>query len=317
MKMQTSKNATINGSRRLAKRMSLNCDVSVIIPIFNVEQFVADCLDSVTSQTHDEIEIILVDDGSTDNSGKIADAYAMKDKRIRVVHKKNGGLSDARNAGLKIAKGDYIMFVDSDDYVDKEFVAIALQNIKVHGADIVCFRFTYVAAGVETKISSTNTNQDYKWYSNIAAIKDSFSLGGALKVNAWNKIYKRDLFIENNITYPVGRLHEDNLTTYKLMYFANKVVYINKTLLFYRQRPGSIMKDKLNIQGVRMRIGMLNETVGWLDDRVTRRDLHEIYKSYAKTLLVVLVGEAISKRQPFIIPAILFELVKKQKGGLK
>lgn len=317
MKMQSLSTTKGGYLHRPVKCINLNSDISVIIPIYNVEQYIAECLDTVLNQTYKRIEIILIDDGSTDSSGKIADNYALKDERVRVVHKKNGGLSDARNAGVKIARGDYVMFIDSDDYVDRKFAATALQSIKEFDADIVCFRFTYVDDAEEIKISSTNTNLEHKIYTNIDAIKDIFTIGGALKVNAWNKIYKRSLFTDNGIMYPVGRLYEDNLTTYRLMYFSKKIVYLNKPLLFYRQRPGSIMKNKLTIQGVRERVAMLNETVGWLASRVVERDLRAVRKIYVRTLGIVLVGEALAKRQYHIIPTILFAIVNYKIRGLR
>jgi len=291
--------------------------VSIIIPIYNVEQYIEECLDSVIGQTYNEIEIILIDDGSTDRSGKIADRYALKDKRIKVIHKKNGGLSDARNAGVVIAKCDYIMFVDSDDYVDSTFVETALLKIKVHRADILCFRFMSVDDSGRTKISSKNTKHEYKTYSNIESMKDIFSIGGSLKVNAWNKIYKRSLFVDNSILYPVERVYEDNLTTYKLMYFAKKVVFIDKSLLLYRQRPGSITKNKLTAQNIKERIGMLSETIDWLDGKLTGLDIVKIQRIYRKTLLTVMMNEAVMKKQAYRIPAILFEIIKNNKRNAR
>ena len=290
--------------------------VSVVVPVYNVREYLEECLDSILSQTYESIEVIIVDDGSTDGSSKVVDRYALKDGRIIAVHKKNGGLSDARNAGIRVAKGDYVMFVDSDDYVDSRFVETALQNIREHGADVACFRFTYVDDESEIKRSSVSVEQSYSEYSNVESIKDIFSLGGTLKVNAWNKIYKRSLFSDNSIVYPVGRLYEDNLTTYKLLYFAKKIVYFNESLLFYRQRPGSIMKNKLTAQGIKDRLEMVHETTGWLHGKVEKRDLQEIEKVYMKTLAVVLAHESLAKKQPFMLPIILLELIKNKVKGL-
>ena len=141
--------------------------VSIVVPIYNVEQYLAECVDSLIIQTYGKIEIILVDDGSTDNSGKIADEYGMKDLRIKVIHKKNGGLSDARNAGIVVARGEYIMFVDSDDYVDSRFVETALSAAQDHSADIVSFKFTAVYEDGSAKESSAKEQTDFKEYSKI------------------------------------------------------------------------------------------------------------------------------------------------------
>lgn len=291
--------------------------VSIIIPIYNVEQYVRECLESVMNQTYKKIEIILIDDGSTDRSGEIADNFALKDNRIKVIHKKNGGLSDARNAGIRAATGEYIMFLDSDDYAADDFVESALRAAIDNRADIVCFRFTSVTdSGEAISLSTKKEVDNLTEYANTDAIQDIFTLGGTLKVNAWNKIYKRSLFSSNNIEYPVGRIYEDNQTTYKLMYFAKKIIFLDKSLLFYRQRPGSIMKGGLTGAGIRERYGMINETTSWLDGKISRKDIGTIRSTYMKTLMVVLVHEGVAKKQLLMLPVILLELIKNKVKGL-
>lgn len=291
--------------------------VSVVVPVYNVEQYAAECLDSLLRQTYENIEIIAVNDGSTDGSGGVVDSYMKKDARVKVVHKKNGGLSDARNAGVSVATGEYIMFLDSDDYAADDFVASALGAAIDNRADIVCFRFTSVTDSGETiSISTKKAVDNLATYANTDAIKDIFTLGGTLKVNAWNKIYRRSLFSRNNIKYPVGKIYEDNQTTYKLMYLAKKIIFLDKSLLFYRQRPGSIMKGGLTSDGIRERYGMIDEATSWLDEKISGKDLGAIRNAYMKTLTVVLAHESLAKKQPFMLPIILLELIKNKVKGL-
>ena len=128
--------------------------ISIIIPVYNVEKYLAKCVESVINQTYKKIQIILIDDGSTDNSGKICDDFKLKDNRIEVIHKKNGGLSDARNAGLKIVKGDYIGFIDSDDYIEKDMYETLLCLLIENNADIsiVSFVFNFLFSSFEKKL---------------------------------------------------------------------------------------------------------------------------------------------------------------------
>jgi len=279
--------------------------VSIIVPVYNVEKYVSECLESLIKQTYKNIEIIVVNDGSTDNCAMICEDFSVRDNRIKVINKRNGGLSDARNMGINKAKGKYVMFVDSDDYVNKEFAESAMKGILKKNADIACFRFLSVFEDGSTKISSKSTPLSFIEYSNVEAINDIFTRGGSLKVNAWNKIYKKELFLNNEISYPVGRVYEDNLTTYKLMYYSKKVIFFDKSLLFYRQRAGSIMKNKLSVKGISRRLNMVNETREWLKNKISKQELSKICRNYKRTLIEVLVGESIRKRQVYYIPVIL------------
>lgn len=287
--------------------------VSIIIPIYNVERYLEKCLDTVVKQSHENIEVILVNDGSSDQSGAIAERYLV-DRRIRLLHKKNGGLSDARNTGIDAATGEYVMFIDSDDYVTTDFVSAALSEARASAASIVCFRFTFVTEqGEYIRISSKKSRPLRTEFSNIEAIKDSFRLGGSLKVNAWNKLYKKSLFIDHEIRYPKGRLHEDNLTTYKLLYFSKKTIFIDKPLLYYRQRPGSIMQKKITKTDIRDRYGIINETASWLRKVLTQRDLHDIVRIYRRTTLAVLIVESIKKQQIHKLPLVIGNFLREKR----
>ncbi|WP_026885786.1 glycosyltransferase family 2 protein [Clostridium beijerinckii] len=216
--------------------------ISVIVPVYNVEKYLPQCIDSILNQTEKNLEIILVDDGSLDNSGKICDEFSKKDDRIVVIHKKNNGLSSARNAGLEIAKGNYIGFVDSDDWLDKSMYEILLKLLKENNSDISCCDFLKTANS-DGSIPHID-NEIINSYNNIESLNNFYNDLYTQTVVAWNKLYKRELF--KDISYPVGKIHEDEGTTYKLYYKANKITYTNRPLYYYRITPNSITTSKFN-----------------------------------------------------------------------
>lgn len=213
--------------------------VSVIIPIYNVEQYLEPCIKSILTQTYDNLEIILVDDGSTDESLAICDRYRELDNRIIVIHKSNSGLSDARNAGLNRARGKYILFVDSDDVISTKMVEILLGICEEYDADIgVCTYLKFcddeeIVEVTSGKLSECSGKELIK-----IIYKDSIP---NISFIAVNKLYRHSLFEREGIIFPSGRVYEDMATTYKLLYDAKKVVVIESALYFYRIRSNSIM----------------------------------------------------------------------------
>lgn len=221
--------------------------ISVILPIYNVAQFLPRCIESVCSQTYDNLEIILVDDGSPDDCGDICDKYAEKDNRIVVVHKQNGGLSDARNKGAEIANGEYITFIDSDDYVGIHYIETLVKAIEDGKASVsICdYNNVYDDMGMEREESICNI------FSNKECIEKIYHpICHGMEFVAWGKLYKTSLFKNNEILYPVGKIHEDTFTTYKLLYYAEKIVYVNYVGYFYRQRENSIMSSTFNMKNL-------------------------------------------------------------------
>ncbi|MBC2456336.1 glycosyltransferase family 2 protein [Clostridium beijerinckii] len=216
--------------------------ISVIVPVYNVEKYLPQCIDSILNQTEKNLEIILVDDGSLDNSGKICDEFSKRDDRIIVIHKKNNGLSSARNAGLEIARGNYIGFVDSDDWLDKTMYEVLLKLLKENNSDISCCDF-FKTANSNDSIPHID-NEIINSYNNIESLNNFYNGLYTQTVVAWNKLYKRELF--KDISYPVGKIHEDEGTTYKLYYKANKITYTNRPLYYYRITPNSITTSKFN-----------------------------------------------------------------------
>ncbi len=208
--------------------------ISVVIPVYKVEKYLDECLESVVNQTYKNLEIILVDDGSPDNCPKICDEWAKKDNRIKVIHKKNGGISDARNAGIKEATGNYISFVDSDDYIEKNLYEIAIKKIKQNEAQIFIFGRSYLYGN---KKESKNSNEVELIMDTQDAL-DKMNMFQYYDVATWDKIYERKLF--DSIEYPKGKLCEDWYITYKVIDRAKKVVFNSTPLYVYRQRQNSI-----------------------------------------------------------------------------
>lgn len=231
----------------------MNSLISVIIPIYNVEKYLDRCVDSIINQTYKNLEIILVDDGSPDNCPKMCDDYAEKDSRIKVVHKKNGGLSDARNAGMKVATGGYVSFIDSDDYVSLDFYEILLQTMIDNDSDIVeCSVVKFYENG---KFDEYSDNLKVTNYETVDAL-DGLISENPFKQHVWNKLYKSSVALD--IPYAVGKLNEDEFWTYQVFGKAKKVTRINKTMYYYFQRNGSIMGNGYNIRRLDALEGKMN-----------------------------------------------------------
>lgn len=212
--------------------------ISIIIPIYKVEPYLRRCLDSIVNQTYTNLEIILVDDGSPDNCPQICDEYAAKDNRIVVIHKENGGLSDARNAGLDICKGKYISFMDSDDWVSLEYINELYSSIKETHADIAIVNHKHVTSFPSKEIQE---KRRIKLFSKQQALFKLIAEQHQPFVVSWGKLYRKNLF--SNIKFPIGKCHEDEFTSHLLINAASKVVYSNKIMYFYYQRPDSITRE--------------------------------------------------------------------------
>ncbi len=219
--------------------------ITIIVPVYKVEKYLKKCIDSIINQDYKNLEIILVDDGSPDICPEICDEYAKKDERIRVVHKENGGLSDARNAGIKVATGEYIAFIDSDDYVAENYISMLLYTLKKYDADISACNYIKVYEDTGRQEVELKTDKELVM-TNVEAMKDLFILPSNSDVVTWNKLYRTSLFTDNNIEFPKGKLHEDNFTTYKLYYYSSKVAFVNVPCYYYLQRKDSIMGQKFN-----------------------------------------------------------------------
>lgn len=219
--------------------------ISVIVPIYNVEQYLDKCITSIVNQSYKNLEIILIDDGATDRCPDICDKWQIKDARIIVIHKENGGLSDARNAGLKIATGKYISFIDSDDFISKYFVEILYKNIVDTQSDLIqCSHLTVDEEYLEIQ-KSIDKNLDIKTYSTKEAFR---LLIEEKKFNqvVWNKLYKRKLLQE--IRFEYNKLNEDDFFTYQIFAKCRKISYVNLPLYYYSIRDKSIMRKQYSIK---------------------------------------------------------------------
>lgn len=209
--------------------------VSVIIPIYNVEKYLSECIESVINQTYSDLEIILVNDGSTDNCRDICERYKRKDSRIKLVHKNNGGLSSARNAGIDVANGDYYTFIDSDDYIMSDMIEQLVYAIQSTDTDIsICCKADDTSKfdkGIQKKIEVLTKEETLKCILTEKKILTS----------AWGKLYKNNLF--NAIRYPNGKIYEDLGTTYKLVELSKKIAYVDAKKYYYRTNIESITKS--------------------------------------------------------------------------
>ena len=212
--------------------------VSVIIPIYNVEKYLEECVESVLYQTYQDLEIILVDDGSPDGCGAICDEYAQKDKRVKVIHKENGGLSDARNAGLDVCRGDYIVFVDSDDCIHPQMIERLYNLLMKYQTDMAICSFQDIEEN-EMPLYAEYDAQGKEYCFEKENIMNQLQSRNLLTVVAWNKIYKARLF--ENIRYPKGYIHEDEFIIHKLLHLCTRTVYTEEKLYYYRKRGDSIM----------------------------------------------------------------------------
>lgn len=209
--------------------------ISVIVPVYNVEKYLEKCVKSIIGQTYKNLEIILVDDGSTDSSGKMCDEISKTDDRIKVIHKKNGGLSDARNAALKIAKGDYFGFVDSDDYIANDMFETLCNLLENNNSDISIVSYYEI---YNDKLIGVRDSKDLVNFNKLDAMKELL-MDSRIQSYAWNKLFKRDLF--NGLEFPTGKNFEDIATTLLLFEKANKVTLLEEPKYYYLRRDDSIV----------------------------------------------------------------------------
>lgn len=213
--------------------------ISIIVPVYNVEAYLEKCVESILNQTFTDYEVILINDGSTDRSGRICEEYAMKDDRIVVIHKDNGGLSSARNTGLAFAKGDFVGFVDSDDYIGSNMYKELYDLCVNHHCDIAVCKF-----GSDTENKSDHVNGEYQIIMNNQEAMEQLFRGVLFRFSVCNKLFRKQCF--NGVQFPNGRIHEDLATTYKLFSKAKKVGFKNFIGYVYVKRIHSILNSQYN-----------------------------------------------------------------------
>lgn len=214
--------------------------ISVIVPVYKVEDYLHECIDSILAQTYRNLEIILVDDGSPDNCPAICDEYAEKDSRIKVIHKDNGGLSDARNAGLAVCSGEYILFVDSDDLLTKDSVEVLYDLAKEYKVSLMIGGHQRISSSSEI-IGQPDTVQ-VKSLSKTEAMEDMFRNGCA----SWARLYHRS--IHKDILFPIGEINEDEAVVLPILDRCENIVVTDRTVYMYRCRPESITTAEFSVK---------------------------------------------------------------------
>ena len=213
---------------------------SVVVPVYNVEKYLKECVDSVLSQTFEDFELILVDDGSKDSSGAICDEYAQKDSRVKVIHKENGGLSDARNFGTAEAKGEYIIYIDSDDYISGTDFFEKIYEKAQTGVEIVCYKFKKYFEDTKTFSKCDFAFPELDSYTTLAERVNYLVKTNSFYCSAWSKAIKLSLLKDNQIEFEKGLLGEDQEWYYHVLLKANSIDGIDKDYIVYRQRANSI-----------------------------------------------------------------------------
>lgn len=228
----------------------MNPKISIIVPVYNIDKYLSNCLDSILDQTFTDFEVIAVNDGSTDQSGSICEAYATRDQRIKVVHKKHGGVSSSRNLGVEHAKGDYIGFVDGDDYIHAHMYHNLYERCMETESDISICK---LGREIDGKLINHIENPYMKVLNNEEAMDELFK-GTLYRFSLCNKLFHKHCFA--GVQFPEGRIHEDLSTTYQLFAKANKVVYTNRSGYIYVKRKNSILTTRFHEK-------RLDSLIGW------------------------------------------------------
>lgn len=269
--------------------MNINPLISIIVPVYKVEQYLDRCVESIVKQTYKNLEIILVDDGSPDNCPKMCDAWAEKDERVRVIHKPNGGLSDARNAGMAVATGELMGFVDSDDYISEDMYQTLYENMVANHSDISACGVEMVWDGIEK--SNILTPLGNHLLDNMEAMRATLT-ESFIKQPVWYKLYKTQQI--KDIKFPVGKYHEDIFWTYKAVAKAKTVSVFDKICYFYVQRGDSIMGNSYSVN----RLDVIEAT------EIRSRFIADNYPNLAKLAQSQFIGVCIYHSQKLLVAKI-------------
>lgn len=258
--------------------------ISVIVAVYNIKKYISQCIESIISQTYSDFECILVDDGSTDESGKICDEYARVDSRIKVIHKKNEGLPQARKSGFEMSIGDYCLFVDGDDWLEKTMLECLIKSAELSCSDIViCDYF------------KAYTNRKRRVHYKIPISKKALMYSFVKRANYlnffWNKLIKRKLFMDCSIGFPKGiSLCEDLFVVYKLIYYANRISYVPVCLYNYRQDNQNSITKNMSEKKFQDKLAVFDDLQSFINDQLDKdeyQDLIDYYKIYNKLPLIV------------------------------
>ena len=267
----------------------MDSTISVIIPVYNVEAYLPQCLDSVLSQSYSDLQVIVIDDGSTDTSGAICDEYAAKDPRVVVIHQKNGGAAAAKNAGLRVATGKYLSFVDSDDYIAPEAYSHMLQCMQVHNADVVQCAYRDIYKNYIKKRLGTDCIKEYDVYSYMKLYTTDWTCGLLT-----DKLYVRSLF--NDIFFEEGHKIDDEYFTYRGIMNARKIVRDNFVVYNYRKRRSSVMYSPESGKQI------LKDRIDYLSKRRTNviarfPELREAFDRHFVEMMVILSRDPLATKE--------------------
>lgn len=249
--------------------------VSIIVPVYQVKEYIEECVESLLAQTYTNLEILLVDDGSTDGSGAMCDEYAAKDNRVRVIHQENQGLSAARNTGIKLAMGEYVAFVDSDDVVLPDFIETLYKLLGKYQADIAFCGYVKCRTEDLACVRNKKPSSDKELYmTSTQMLRQWHGKYKKWETVAWNKLYRKDVLEVTEdiaaICFPIGRRHEDVLTSHLFVANAMNIAMTMRSLYLYRIRPGSITDQKImtefreeNLRAQRERMAFFKERRYW------------------------------------------------------
>ncbi|MDS3264683.1 ss-1,4-galactosyltransferase [Streptococcus pneumoniae] len=238
--------------------------VSIVVPVYNVEKYLKKSIESILNQTYQNIEILLVDDGSTDSSGKICESFSKVDPRIRVFHKENGGLSDARNFGIEQMKGQYVAFIDSDDYISKDYVWKLYSSIKNNDSEVSICSFLLVDEKGE-KIKDELLDSGKICLTGQQILEKVLTADGYRYVVAWNKLYRSTLF--EKLKFKKGMLYEDEFLNYPLFWDCKRVSIVEEPLYLYVQRKGSIVQSNMTLEKIKMKDEMHTSRIEFYSEK--------------------------------------------------
>lgn len=281
--------------------------ISVIVPVFNIQDYIGNCIESIITQSYPDLEIILVDDGSTDRSGNICNEYMKADERIQVIHQTNKGLSAARNSGLDAAKGEYICFVDGDDFIHRDMFMYMTHVLEKQSVELVACDFVLVSANQSfLKATQIKDDEDIHIYSRDEAMSK-------ISASSCGKLYRADLF--KTIRYPVGRYHEDEYVIHQLIYQTHKVAKLDIGLYFYvKQRAGSITTKAIG-ERIDDALGAYDARIMFVEQREWNEVKRNVLESYTGYLLGTFCnqGNGLTKTEIKMLQSKMKEIVKNYK----
>lgn len=263
---------------------------SIIIPVYNVEKYLCQCVDSILAQSFKDYELILVDDGAKDNSGKICDQYAEKDERIRVIHKPNGGAADSRNVGTQVAQGEYIIYIDSDDYIDRATFLEELYEKAQSGADIICYKFKKYFENSGEFGNCSFKIPDLEKCDTMADKLKALVSNDAFYCSPWSKTIKNSLLKENGIEFEKGLLGEDQDWYYRVILSAKSIDGIDEDYIVYRQTANSTSRS-WKTKNLTDCLGIIQKWTGKMQTSNLDDELkYAIFASLAKLYCNLLIG---------------------------